>query len=334
MITNVPAQAQVFTLDNTALRGADKFDFCDKFLQNGVVSLSTAPVGDPSTFDFSTTAVLHDGFGAMTIEASACRIRRDPGKFQDLWSDTVIVNFVSAGKLLIEQDGRSTALGPGDGAICDATRPYALQLDNAFDGVIIKFSRRLLSAGIDFEKVTALSLASTSQMAGLLHNYASNLMQSAPRLDAGTTARLMRTFVDTLETTLAPVNRGADWRRGDYRKATLSRISQFVEARLQDPDLTPGRVAELLKLPPRYLHKLFAAEGTSVGRYIRDERLVRTAAALTDPKRSGASITEIAFQHGFKDLGHFSRLFRARFGVPPSDYRVEQARQGLERARA
>lgn len=324
MMEDLPPALRIISFDSSDLHGADKFELWREFTSRGIIGLGTSPIGSPSEFNFATSAVVGEGFATMAVQASACRIQRDPGKYQDHWSDTVVVNFVKSGRLLVEQDGRSTVVGVGDGAICDANRPYSIQLDSAFQGTIVKFSRRLLSPGVDFDQATALSLVSASGVAGLLHNYANNLAQAAAMLDPTTGHRLMRIFVDTLETALAPVRREATWGRGGYRKATLSRVSQFLNARLQDPELTPGRVSELLKLPPRYLHKLFAEQGTTVGRYIRDGRLDRSAAALIDPAYADQSVTEIALRSGFKDLGHFSRSFRTRFGLAPSDYRTRR----------
>jgi AraC-like DNA-binding protein len=33
------------------------------------------------------------------------------------------------------------------------------------------------------------------------------------------------------------------------------------------------------------------------------------------------NVTEIAFESGFEDVSHFSRVFKERFDVPPLSYR-------------
>jgi AraC-like DNA-binding protein len=48
---------------------------------------------------------------------------------------------------------------------------------------------------------------------------------------------------------------------------------------------------------------------------------------LRDPRRFGRRISEIAAEAGFTDLSHFSRAFRRRFGMTPSDAR-EAAMRG------
>ncbi|MFD2767169.1 helix-turn-helix domain-containing protein [Micromonospora eburnea] len=69
------------------------------------------------------------------------------------------------------------------------------------------------------------------------------------------------------------------------------------------------------------LHRLFAAEQTSVSAGIRRRRLDRCRRDLADPALSGLAVGTVGGRWGLPDSAHFSRLFRAAFGVPPSDYR-------------
>ena len=77
-------------------------------------------------------------------------------------------------------------------------------------------------------------------------------------------------------------------------------------------------------MSPRYLHRLFEAEGQSVGRWIWAARLDCCRRDLADPAQAGRSITDIAFAWGFSDIAHFSRSFRARYGDSPRAFRARQ----------
>ena len=56
------------------------------------------------------------------------------------------------------------------------------------------------------------------------------------------------------------------------------------------------------------------------GRWLQARRLDYAAGLL---KTSLDNVTQIAFESGFEDLSHFSRVFKARFGVSPAQYRAE-----------
>jgi AraC-like DNA-binding protein len=72
---------------------------------------------------------------------------------------------------------------------------------------------------------------------------------------------------------------------------------------------------------PRYVQLLLEEDGTTFGEFVTEQRLDATRAMLRSPRFSAWSIASIAFEAGFRDLSHFNRRFRRRFGVTPSDFR-------------
>jgi AraC-like DNA-binding protein len=81
------------------------------------------------------------------------------------------------------------------------------------------------------------------------------------------------------------------------------------------------RVAHACKMTPRYLHHLFSHESETVARYILRRRLEECSRALTVQSQRGRTVTAIAFDYGFNSPTHFGRVFRARYGVTPREYR-------------
>ena len=68
----------------------------------------------------------------------------------------------------------------------------------------------------------------------------------------------------------------------------------------------------------RRLHQVFQDEGTTVSTWIRTRRLERCRRALEDPMSAGVPVARIAARWGFPDAAHFSRVFKAAYGVSPS----------------
>ncbi|MEU7019921.1 helix-turn-helix domain-containing protein [Streptomyces sp. NPDC046203] len=77
----------------------------------------------------------------------------------------------------------------------------------------------------------------------------------------------------------------------------------------------------------RSLHKLFGGEGISASRLIQGSRLRESAGDLTredggDGDGDGDhTISGVARRGGFAGTAHFSRLFHAAYGTPPSRWR-------------
>ena len=126
---------------------------------------------------------------------------------------------------------------------------------------------------------------------------------------------LMRQFAET----------GSDLGSTAAQTALLDRVCQIIERKLDDPDLSPAKVALAEGISERYLQKLFEGTGSSFTHYLRERRLQRTWADLSNPVEVHHSISEIAFRSGFNDSAHFSRSFRHRFGLSPREFRQQEA---------
>jgi AraC-like DNA-binding protein len=110
----------------------------------------------------------------------------------------------------------------------------------------------------------------------------------------------------------------------------ISRIKQFALANLHDPELTVRQVSAKLRISPSHLHRVFLNERQTFAEWLWDQRLDACREALEKTGGAGVSISEIAFRHGFSNSSHFSRAFKARFGMSPSEARAhKKSRSGL-----
>jgi transcriptional regulator GlxA family with amidase domain len=91
-----------------------------------------------------------------------------------------------------------------------------------------------------------------------------------------------------------------------------------MEANVADP-LSLDQLAGIAGVSPRQLNRLFQTHlGRSTMRYYRDLRLDKAQNLM---RNSPLSLTEIALASGFASSSHFSRVYAASFGQPPSAYR-------------
>lgn len=102
--------------------------------------------------------------------------------------------------------------------------------------------------------------------------------------------------------------------------AYLSAALRFIDLNLANPYLDAARIAAALNCSRATLYRAFALEGTGVAEAIRDARLDRARFLIeTTPTRA---ISAIALECGLLDTVNFSRQFRRRFGLSPSDARA------------
>ena len=99
----------------------------------------------------------------------------------------------------------------------------------------------------------------------------------------------------------------------------LNRTIETLERFIDDSRLNVDLLADELGMSRRQLQrKLREVTGESPSAFIRNIRLDRAAELL---KNNAGTVSEVAYSVGFKKPGHFSELFRKRFGQPPSEYR-------------
>ena len=105
------------------------------------------------------------------------------------------------------------------------------------------------------------------------------------------------------------------------RHKLLSRIRQTLRETAHDERICPQSVATVHNISKRYLHALFAAEGTTFSRELLQIRLERSESLLRDARFAKMSVSEIGWRCGFVDSSHFARRFQQKFGKSPSEYR-------------
>jgi AraC-like DNA-binding protein len=112
------------------------------------------------------------------------------------------------------------------------------------------------------------------------------------------------------------------------RTARLSQARRLIARHLQDPDLTPMMVADLLGISVRHLHMLFESATKSFSQTVTDERLKHSRRLMREaPDRL---IADIAASCGFDSLATYYRVFNAAYGMAPGDFRA-QGQEGVSR---
>jgi AraC-like DNA-binding protein len=103
---------------------------------------------------------------------------------------------------------------------------------------------------------------------------------------------------------------------------TLTRIKEFIEANLTDPDLSPKSIALAHHISARYLHKLFQNDGTTVSQWVRQRRLHVSRYELSRTSNQRLTVAAVARRSGFTSPSHFSRVFRDTYGMSPSEWQA------------
>jgi DNA-binding response OmpR family regulator/anti-sigma regulatory factor (Ser/Thr protein kinase) len=98
----------------------------------------------------------------------------------------------------------------------------------------------------------------------------------------------------------------------------LQKALRSVEQNLDDPSFSVVKMAEDVGLSrTQLLRKLKALTGISPNEFIKDIRLQRAAELI---RQKADTVTQIGYRVGFNDQSYFTKCFKKKFGVSPSDY--------------
>ena len=109
------------------------------------------------------------------------------------------------------------------------------------------------------------------------------------------------------------------------RKAALD----YIDAHLADAQLGPDEIADAAHVSHASLYRLLAAEG-GIRAVLLTRRLDQALRLMMADPKDQRSLTEVAKRCGFGGTSQFSRAFRARFGLPPRQYRALVRQQDLD----
>lgn len=101
------------------------------------------------------------------------------------------------------------------------------------------------------------------------------------------------------------------------RKYVVERIVNYFESHYNEK-ISLDQIAENMYLSPFYISRIFKSEtGDTPIRHLINIRLEKAKELLLAEK--GVSIQEVAAAVGYDDAYHFSKLFKKRYGISPSE---------------
>lgn len=218
----------------------------------------------------------------------------------------------------VEQRGRRSVQEHGDIVLFNSAAPYVCRFPRGDDQIVISIPReRLLHHFPRPEALVSRTLGRQSalgRLAGGMMEELLNAGQQAPKSAERLSGALLEVVATAFEGAFDLVDLGHSARH----HTQLSKAKNFLLANLDDTQLDMTSIARAIHVSPRALSRLFAIEGTTATRWLWQQRLQACRTALL--KGHGRSVSEVALNFGFTNMAHFSRAFKAAYGVPPSAF--------------
>ncbi|GAA0979820.1 helix-turn-helix domain-containing protein [Acrocarpospora macrocephala] len=319
------AVSMPYLADTENVSSGERRDYWRHVVSHAFVPLEASFPREDAGFDGRLRGATLGALGVYDVDTGAHAAHRTAKLTTAAPAECYKLGLVVSGRGLLGQDGRQAVLNPGEFAVYDTDRPYTLTFEDPSRLLVLIFPRTMLGLPQDrIAQITATPISGDSGLGALVGPFLLQIGALLEEVETHGGARLAGNVIDLVATTLAGrLDLTAD--PGSIRNALFLRITSYIEAHLGDPGLGPAEIAGAHHISTRYLHKLFRAEGTTVLAWIRERRLDRCGRDLRDPLQLLRPVSAIAVRWGYTDASHFSRIFKAAFGLSPREYRHGQA---------
>jgi AraC-like DNA-binding protein len=163
-------------------------------------------------------------------------------------------------------------------------------------------------------------LRSQQALCGLLSDHMASLLRRLPAIAVNDAPAVTQATALMIAACLRPSLRTLSQAREAMLDVTLERVQQHISRNLGAP-LGPDALCRTFGISRSLLYRLFEPMG-GVAHYVQHRRLLRAFHALSSPANQRLRVAEVATRLGFTSEAHFSRSFRAAFGMSPRDVRA------------
>ncbi|MGW2327405.1 AraC-like ligand-binding domain-containing protein [Streptomyces sp. NPDC001700] len=266
------------------------------------------------------------------ISTAALHSYRAPSLIRQSDPECYQICLIRTGQQGLDQVRRRSLIEVGDLTLYDSSRPFDAMVPvsrRRAESLVLQLPKRLLPLRErQVAELLAVPIPGQSGVGRLLAQFLQTVADEESACTGRDRIRLAGTAIDLVAATLAHhLDRSRDLPPESRQQVLFLQIGSYVQQHLADADLGPARIAAVHHISVRSLHRLFQQHGVSVHSWIRGQRLASCRRDLEDPLQRHVPIRAVAARWGFPRPADFTRAFRARFGMPPSDYRHHHAHQ-------
>jgi AraC-like DNA-binding protein len=317
---------RVLEFSTAGLPEKDRIAYWREHYGHVMLRVDLEPARDMA-FEASSRALSLPGLQIMEGASSPVTISRR-GQYLADGNDDIMLAVNRNGSVMVESIGRAQSLRHGDAIILSGAEAASFHRTSLGSSLTLRVPRtHLESALVSVDDAIMRPVPAGHAALGLLSDYASWLLKAGESLDPQLLNLSIRHVHDLLALTVGPsADDARTARTRGLRAARLKLAKSYVVAHSHRRDLTIATIAASLSLTPRYVQRLFEADGTTFSEFLVGQRLAQAHRRLCDPGSNHVAIGTIAYDAGFGDLSYFNRCFRRQYGRTPREVRGDGVR--------
>lgn len=239
--------------------------------------------------------------------------------------ENYLITIPGASTIDFSQSGRQVECKPGGFIMQRSHLPYRFSYSRPNRMWVLKVPVQTLRARIGVPERLVSMVFDASHGAGeLMVEMVRLLVPRLQGMDISSRQTVGTHLVDLLGLAVTSASPGHS-DLTSVQSAHLYRAERYIRDHIKD-NITPQDVADACGISLRYIHTLFQSRNLSVRGWIYEQRLLLSDEAL-QYQGDARTISEIAYEYGFGSPASFSRLYKNRFGISPSEAREKHRKR-------
>ena len=309
-------------LDTASLSAGDRPDAVRESFSSTGIPWSMSFEGSESSLRQRTYGwKLSEGVGLLQQSGTGARIGRGPKQLRVAAPHrmTVAIQLESTG--YYERHNEQMTIQPGELWMVDQTEAadYFWTGSGGCKVVSIDYDALALSPERVREVIPRLR---RSPLYGLVLAQIERLDLDGDRLEPVHAQRMigaaLSELVRAMILTASSDDRGVE---EGLHETLYARMADYIESHLAERGLNSNRIARAHNVSVRHLYNVWSRNNVvPIAEWVMQRRLESARLELASVGPRGVAISTIAQRWGFADSTHFSRRFRAAFGLTPSEW--------------
>ncbi|MDX2647755.1 helix-turn-helix domain-containing protein [Streptomyces sp. PA03-1a] len=238
----------------------------------------------------------------------------------------VFVVLQQTGVTRLGQGGKQGVIRAGELTVIENAKPYEIFFGGTVRAVVVRVPTHILGLRSSLlGQVAGARIGSERPLVGAAAAFFARLARDQVAVGEAEAALLAQPCVDLIRAVATTSLDRDDLARGPLHNTLLQRVKEYVRLHLAESDLTAARIAAEHHVSVRQLYLTLSRAGIVLGDWIRTQRLEECKRELASPVHRFMTVEAIAHRWGFASAPHFSRVFKAAYGMSPREWRSGQA---------
>ncbi|RQW64711.1 AraC family transcriptional regulator [Vibrio viridaestus] len=305
------------TFSTHDVRTEDSFDYW----QNLICTTYSAPTDNKNL----TQGKFEGSLLVKSLGASALmtRIQSTPIEYNEsdaeTYNDNYFICYSMCEVAYLTQDGSTSEQRIGDIVVYDNNKPFSYAFPKGDNQIVISVPHSIMNTKVDH---IGLILNKTLKADQTLSQFIGNMIIQAWEMEEQDNVigdTVLFSILDVLNVAYQVVLGSINSRIASNQADNISRVEDYILSHLGDHELSVEKISFNVHMSSRTISRLFSKKGTSVMKWVWAQRLKMCHKTLLSGQYK--TVSEVAYQYGFSNMAHFSKLFKETYGVSPSNLR-------------